>query len=302
LLSGDISDVAPDAVKVVRRRLRQIHEVCVSALWVAETRYISDLLALLSDAERGQTVRRPVEDVEKLRAERGKLVSERGDALQKQRQKLEDALAELDLEYARQAAELDDRYQDPATVSRFGRPSRTLIEMRVVAQRLLRENRLDEAARCAEEIAPVEREERRQAAVKMKKSYETDDGRLKAMFVGRREAVCTRFRRAMQVKEQHFDGLIARIDKRIAKAKEAGTNKANGSSRVSPRRPAGTERVVPEAFATTGRLGLEPPKKIQRYNDFQTLGDMTWRLLGDQPPASAAVTAIFKETLHLEDH
>jgi hypothetical protein len=272
-------------------------------LWVEETGYINDLLALLSGAERGRPPQRPPEDVDKLMADRAKLVSERNSVVRDLRRQLKEAVADLDREYAEQAAKLDDRYQDPTTISRFGRPSRGLIELRVVAQRLLRENRLHEAARCAGEIADLELEERRQAAIALQKSYETDDQRLKGLFVAKREAACARFGRAMEAKADHFDALIARIDKRVAKAKDAGNSKAKVSGRrATPREAAGTERAVPEAFATTGRLGLAPPHRMQRDNDLQTLGDMTWRRLRNKPRSSAAVTTILKETLRVEAH
>jgi hypothetical protein len=240
-----------------------------------------------------------------LLAEKKQVEDRHEQALTEIRQKLADALSSLDSEYTTAAADLDAKYQKSETLQRFAKPSRELLELRTIAQRLLKQNRGSEVAKYSARIALLEQAESQKCADTIQRRYEWEDRNLKETFAARREVLCKKFAVTMEEAERKAVAEVALVDKRIAKLQgqlepEAATTargkerSAAPSSRSQSRR--GRESGV---FATTGKLRLAPPKPIRRENDLDEIGQMTIENLNHGSPRSARVDALLRATIRV---
>jgi hypothetical protein len=293
LLSGDVNDVPQGSIRTVRRRLREVQQICADELWVEEAAYVNGLIAALDGSKKGQPPVGPRRehvdrDAAGLAAERACLVAQHEQAVSEQHTKLKEAIAELDAEFQKAAANLDERYASPDTLKRFAHPSKQLLEARVIAQRLLRQDRVQEAARCTKQISQMAQQEQKQAAQRIQRQYEADDRKLKEQFAVRRQVILAKFGQAIEDIENRFEAKIAVADKRSVEVKErAATNMADSRSQAASARRIGGETKAaaqPSGVTTSWKLDLSPPKKIRRYQDLQTLGTMTLRLFDGTSP------------------
>jgi hypothetical protein len=158
---------------------------------------------------------------------------------------------------------------------------------RQVGQGLLRQNKGRGASKCAAVI----RQRRRSKRGMRRRS--------------KREVVCKRYALSIEEKERHSAGLIAMIDKKIAKlraqppvldAPVRGTASVSRPQTRSSQSRRSASRGGSD-FATTGRLTVQPPEPIQREGDIGVVEKMTVVGLAVGSPRSSRADALLKELL-----
>jgi hypothetical protein len=155
-------------------------------------------------------------EIEALIVAKKKLESDLSDSLTKLERSVEPYLSELNAQYKSAAAILDSKYQQLETIQKFAKPSRQLLELRVVAQRLLRQNRTEEAEKYFIHMNHLEEIETANCSAHLQHSYVQENDALKLQFVKRRREAFTRMKIAMQEEERKFGAKIKLLERRIA--------------------------------------------------------------------------------------
>jgi hypothetical protein len=146
LAGGDASGVDPRERGRVRGELRTVLDECVRRVWVDESESVSALIAQVGTTTQPSRLlgfRRddPEGDIGALLDERSQTVDEQSEQLRQLRELLADALEVVNAQYCEEADALDESFRDPEFRQRFAKPSHELLELRTVAQRLLRQNK-----------------------------------------------------------------------------------------------------------------------------------------------------------------
>jgi DNA polymerase III gamma/tau subunit len=280
LATGDARGVEKQKLQKVRAELRTILSQCAERVWIEESDLVGGLLEQIKvtakESRRMGFIREhPGDDIEQLLARRETVCEEEKAALEQLREDLTMALAEVTESYNREADALDQKYQNPELLQKLAKPSRDLLELRTITQRLLKQNRAAEAAAYSAEIALLEKVESRRAEALIQKRYQMEGHALKTKYAARKEVTCKKFRAAMDEQEKMSAAELEKIDKMIAKIRaqfaipeETRRTESKATTRP-PTRNTQSPRVVKDRrdFAATGRLTVTPPQPIARDKD-----------------------------------
>ena len=138
------------------------------------------------------------------------------------------ALQELDEYYAQQREDLDEAWNSEAMCNRFNKPSAALVAMRRAAQKMAKDDRLEENSILRQKIAEKEEEESAAATRKMEKAYEAAVNELQAQYEIERKKIIQRYddkqhalSSFMRTKEQCLGPIQMRVAKGSPNAKPA---------------------------------------------------------------------------------
>jgi hypothetical protein len=304
LATGDLDQIEDRDLPRVRIKLRTLLEKCSDRLWIDESRYVNDLLTLVNQGVKphrslGFHREDPAADVDTLKDQRADLVQEQADRTEKLYTELNAAVDKIDEAYRADAAKLDHRYQDPDSLKKFNKPSRELIEARLVTKRLLKQNRIEEATKQTAKVAALERADADRMTELAREKYLADDRKLKEEYANRREITVLRYKMLIETRHREMQTQITAIDNAIAKlggqqqAKTSVTSRGQSSGRQSSR------SYRPEEGIGSVKSGIpfSPPKLLNRDNDIRILDQMTEEILDGQSPRKAGQASIIRTTL-----
>jgi hypothetical protein len=296
LITGDLD---PDSDRDrARANLRRVLDECANRLWYGEADYVNSLMALL--ARRPESPRRvptASNDLDRLSTAKERLRRSHRAAVAEAREQMAAALEDLNGKYREAADRLDAKWQSPATLQRYAKPSKELLELRLVAQRLIKQGRREEAARVARRIGDIERAETERVNAAIDERYRSEDKRLKEDFASRKEILLQKYAGLIEEKQQRFREAAAAVERKIELlTTEAVRESSPPGSRARGERP---KRKTAADFGTAGRFYVQPPAPINRQTDLAEIDHIAMTMLQRGSRRSPGLDSIFRETLHL---
>lgn len=318
LLVTGIVDYDED-LPTIRERLGILIEECSDHLWIDETEYLNELLALVNETKREQRVlgfkarKNPLKDIETLHEQKKKEMEARDEKIRGIEEEMKGAIDLVDKEYLETAKSLDEKYQDPETLRRFAKPSKELLEMRVVTKRLLKQNRIKEAKKHTIALRKLEAEEEQRVSKMVREKYYDEDLKMKEAFAKRRDVIMEKYRQRMKEAEKECAVNIQTIERQIKKLEieveyqipadqRKDTWKRTDTvhrEREMSRRTTAAPSVVsdaPHSFADNGTLAIEAPKILQRGNDLDILNQMTEEIHAGRSPTRPQVDVMYRQS------
>jgi hypothetical protein len=298
LSTGNLSLLSPRELRDARKMLRRLQSECADRIWVEESSYVNDLLSFVNRTEspkRAVGFQRsdPDQDIYQLKEKRAGLVNSHEISNEEDYAQLTKELAVLDNCYRQQAERLDEKYQNPEFIKKFAKPSKDLIDARCIAKHLLKQNRIEEAARQAEFVAQMERSAGALTNEKVSQRYYAEDRRLKEEFATKRQMLILKAKTAIDEKQRAFEVNLESIDRAIAKLErqiQAKSVSRSQASSISPsqarRQESGRQSRADDSVSS--RLALSPPAPINRGKDATILNKMTEDILAGQSRRSTA--------------
>ena len=145
------------------------------------------------------------------------------------------ALRELDERYAQQGQDLDDEWNSEAMRCKFNKPSPALVAMRRAAQKMAKEDKLEENSILRQKIAEKEDEESAAATQKMEQAYAAAVSELKAQYERERRKIM-RYYDDQQQEVNSFarkrEQCLAPIQKRVARLSATQQPVARGNRKL----------------------------------------------------------------------
>lgn len=166
--TGDLSYIKN--VQNALRTLRKYREVCIQNLWVEENSYLNEIISGLE---------RPIEENIPQINENNNYKKQ----IQFEKEKLKIATEILNRKYQEEVKQLDEKYTSPQILSKFSKPSQTLLKLKENARRLLKENKVDEAKSEIKKVTKLEQKEAKEMTHLLKQTYHNEDKALKEKYI-----------------------------------------------------------------------------------------------------------------------
>lgn len=318
LLVTGIVDYDED-LPAIRDRLLVLIEECSDRLWIDETEHLNELLALVSESKQYTRVlgfkgrKDPLKDIETLEELKKKEIKARDEKIKEVEEEMRAAVELIDKEYMEAAQKLDQKYQDPETLSKFAKPSKDLLEMRLVTKRLLKQNRIKEAKRHTVALRKLEAAEEERVTKLVREKYYDDDLKMKEAFAKRRDVIMEKYRQRMREAEKQCNINIQTIERQIKKLEMdvdfqtpveerkrdwQRTDKLHREREISRWSTAAPSLAgdVPGSFAENGTLAIAAPKMLQRGNDIDILDQMTEEIRAGRSPTRPQVDVMYRQS------
>ncbi|KAH0792520.1 3'-5' exonuclease family protein [Histomonas meleagridis] len=156
--TGDVSHVKD--IPNIQKILEKYREQCIDRLWVDEVSYLNDLIHSLSFGNN----------------------SCQNSKIEFEREKLRISIELLQEKYKIAAQALDAKYCSNEFLSKYGKPSQTLLSLKAKARELIKQNKIDEAKREIRNIKNLEKKETKAISDRIQQKYLREDEKLKKEF------------------------------------------------------------------------------------------------------------------------
>ncbi|OHS97949.1 hypothetical protein TRFO_35715 [Tritrichomonas foetus] len=305
LLTGEVH--YDEDTKTIGLRLKQISDICANHLWIEECSYVNNLLILVNQTPKnvprlGFTTRKTsMNDIDRLKEKLNKAEEEAQRNINDVTSYKDKVLEQLDEEYNKRANELDEKYQNEEFLQKFSKPSKELLELRAQATRLLKQNRINEAARITSRIRSLEAEEQRKIDLTVKNKYYMEDRKLKEEFANARQVAIQRWQYDLSRVETLRKERVAILKKRIVKIESIMEEKEilkklEKKPKVPPKQQA-YPATLNSQFTENGVFIVKPPKRLKRENDQAILDGMTQEIINGKNPQNVNVESVFRKTI-----
>lgn len=295
LSSGQISTEIN--IELVRPKLKAVADKCSENLWIDETEYVNNILTRLDQSTKGPKekyrsafyIENPFEAITNLEEKLKTADSEANEKIIDLEARKNQILEDINKEYMQAANELDEKYQDPATLSKFARPSKDLLELREKTKKLLRKNNIAEAKTVMNQLQQLQIIEQNKINQKITEKYFDEDKKLKEKYATCRKYILERFDYSVSIILKERDETKSRIEKRISNIKkeiaEQESIRKFNQSRNSTKKMTKANNRNTKSKIKVGTLNLVPPEKMKRDDDIAKICQMADDiLLTDQNP------------------
>jgi hypothetical protein len=299
LASGDVESISPYDWPTVRAMLRALQIEVSARVWVEESAYVNDLLALVNHTDRPERVLgfqrdNPDQDLCKLLAKRDGLIEQQKQAELDREFELADTLSILKVNFQKQLEDLAGKFRDPETIKKFDRPNSELIDARFTAQAMLRQNMIEEAAKQAKAVAQLEQRATDRTNRVMRRQFELEQTKLREGYKAKKKQIIEKDETVAEATHNRYQALIDSTNHAVeklrgqiqGKATSRASQSGHGAKRHSERQSVISRRID---NGTAQGLNLSPPAKIAREGDLKVLNQMTGEFVdGASRPSSRA--------------
>jgi hypothetical protein len=273
-------------LEVAKGQAIRIRRLCLERSWKGEGTLIAETLKALN---RIQNSRRSLggavpgnnsrENVIDLEERRNDILQRKEGALREIDNELKMAIDMIDTEYWQEAESVDAYYQNPEVLRQFSRPSRDLLEAQEMVKKLLKQNRLEEAAACKTQIRRLKKADEQRLSALVQEKYYAADRKLKEEFAVRRKILLDRFADKKVREIRSFEKEIEVVDRKIsnlrANMEREKWKRGTDSACSSPRRKTLGGKIAVDSESLLARLELKAPPLLKRDNDIEILQGMT---------------------------
>lgn len=284
----------------LRKQFKKYLDICTEHIWIEETSFLNELISMLGDnniKKRNMGFKRPngQEDIKKLKQQRKDIDKQFDEKIEEVKEKQRQAIAELNEQYKLSAEKIDQKYQDPAFIEQFGKPSKNLLDMRSRARTMLKLNDIAGASRLTERIAQLEDQEKKRKNRELRNKYYTEDRKMKETFAKKREIISRKYDYKIERIETERAAALNAVKNAISKIK---IEMENIGEETTPEDYQSHEQNYPACeteFLEKGRFELEIPKKINRQNDFEILECLSSQIREGVAPHNVDIESAFRE-------